>query len=113
MELIACPKWQASYAAYKNNKEGSKKRVDESSVIDFEEGFPSKDGHAVWLGAHKLSKQYTCIPQNFEGAMLAEKEKAYGNGDERSMEVEDEGLLNDLVAIFIYLDALCTVRCLF
>jgi hypothetical protein len=44
---------------------------------------------------------------------LAEKEKAYGNKDERRLEVEDEGLLKDLVAIFIFLEALCTVRCLF
>jgi hypothetical protein len=99
MELTACPKWQASYAAYKKDKEGSKKRVNDSSVINLEDGFPSKDGHAVWLGAHKLSKQYTCIPENFEGAMLAEKEKAYGN----SLKVEDEGLLKDLVVILIFL----------
>jgi hypothetical protein len=113
MELIACPKWQASYATYKKDKEGSKKRFNDSSIIDLEEGFPSKDGHAVWLGAHKLSKQYTCILENFEGAMLAEKEKAYGNRDEMSMEVEDEGLLKDLVVIFIFLETLYTVPCLF
>jgi hypothetical protein len=30
-----------------------------------------------------------------------------------SLEVEDEGLLKDLIVIFIFLEVLCTVRCFF
>jgi hypothetical protein len=53
------------------------------------------------------------FPSAINNVRLAQGGAAAAARRRHGLEVEDEGLLKDLVVIFVFLELLCTVRCLF
>lgn len=53
------------------------------------------------------------FPSAINNVRLAQEGAAAAARRRHGLEVEDEGLLKDLVVIFVFLELLCTVRCFF